>query len=474
MTTRWKIVIGVGVVVVIAAIVIASLLAKSPAKGEPVYMAKAARNDVVSGVSATGRIQPRTKVNVQSMVIGEIVKLPVKEGDAVRKGDLLVQIDPDRYKAEVDRLAASVRVGRIGIEQQEASLEQARRTLTRNRALFEKSLIAPDLLERSELEVRAGEINLRSLKEQVSQAQAALEKAQDELRKTTITSPMDGVVTQLNAEVGEMTLTGTMNNPGTVIMVVSDMGEVLAEVDVDENRFVQVEPGQKARVVVDAVGETHPYFGKVTELGGTATKRAGQDVLVFAVKVALDQPDARLRPGMTAKARIETKRAEKAVTVPIQAVLLRSSAEYREALEGRKKKGAEPKTEKKEETGGSAGKSALAAEKKEPAASTAAAGSSASAAASGSGGKNAGGAAEDKQEFVFKVVDGKAVLTLVKTGIGDDTNMVVLEGVSEGDSVITGPYRTLKKLKDGEAVKERTEKDEKAEAEAESSGARVE
>ena len=440
MTKLQKSLIGGGVVVVLGVIVATSLLSRQQAKGEEVYMAKAEKKDLISAVSASGRIQPRKKVNVQSQVMGEIVKLPIKEGDPVKKDDLLVQLKPDQYKSEVDRLEANLRMGRIALEQQEVALENGRRTLKRNRALYADQLISPEILEKNELEVKSGEINIKSLNEQISQAEASLATARDWLRKTTIISPIDGIVTQLNAELGEMTLTGTMNNPGTVIMVVSDMGEVLAEVDVDETRVVQVQPGQSARVTVDAVGETHPYDGTVSEIGGTATTRSGQQVLVFPVKIALAKPDASLRPGMTAKARIETKRADGAVTVPIQAVLMRPVAEVDKLLAERAKGG--------KGKGGTAEKPAAGEAKAAEGATT---GSPAAAVAPAA---KAGLAASDMREVVLKVVDGKTVLVPVKTGISDETHVVILEGVAVGDTVVTGPYRSTKKLKDGEAVKE--------------------
>lgn len=455
MTRFQKILVGVAVAVVLVAVVSFSVLSKSKAKGVEVYIAKAARKDVVAAVTATGRIQPRTKVNIQSSVIGQIVKLPVKEGDPVKTGDLLVQIDPRPYQAEVDRLEANLRMGRIAVEQQEVALENQHRTLARNQALYKDSLIAPQVLEQSQLDVKSGEINLKSLKEQISQAIASLDKARDELRKTTIVSPMDGLVTQLNAEVGEMTLTGTMNNPGTVIMVVSDMGEVLAEVDVDETRVVQVSPGESARVVVDAIGETKPYEGKVTEIGGTATVRTGQQVQIFPVKIALSHPDPNLRPGMTAKARIESKRADKAITVPIQTVQLRPESEVAKVL-AEQAKGGGARAAKKgtaegkasgTKGGGTASAAALAATS-DPARADA-----------GGAEKAAGLAGGDKREIVFKVVDGKATVVPVKTGISDETDVVILDGLKEGDTVVTGPYRAVKKLKDGEAVKESTGKE---------------
>ncbi|HJQ99857.1 MAG TPA: efflux RND transporter periplasmic adaptor subunit [Candidatus Polarisedimenticolaceae bacterium] len=425
MTTLQKSLVGVGVIVVAGAIVAASTMSKPKEKGEEVFMAKAALKDLSSFVQATGRIEAKTKVNVQSSVIGEIISLPVKEGDVVKAGDLLVQIDPERYRSEVERLESVVRSQKIAIEQSEVSLANAERQYKRNQALFATSgLVSQEAYERSELDYKTRSIDQKSMHEQLAQAEASLAKAKDELKKTTLRSPIDGTVTALNAEKGEITLTGTMNNPGTVIMVVSDMGEILATVDVDESRVTQVELGQKARIVVDAVGEAHPYKGTVVEIAGSAVQRQGQQTQVFEVKVALDQVDAKLRPGMTAKARIETQNAPGALTVPIQAVMLRPRAEIEKAASGQKD---EEKSKGDSKTTPS--QAAIAA-------------------------AGAKGAAET-QEAVFVVENKKAHLRPVKSGISDETSVVILEGIKEGDTVVTGPYRALRDLKEGDQVKEK-------------------
>jgi len=447
-TSGRKLLIGGGVVLALGVVVAASLLGESKSKkGTEVYQAKAARRDLVSTVSATGRIEPKVKVEVQSAVMGEIVTMPVKEGDRVRRGDLLVQIDPARYRAAADSLDASLRMSRIEISRQEATLAQARNTLKRSRELHAQGILAPDLLEKSELEVRTGEIILESLREQVERAQYQLAEARDDLRKTTIISPIDGAVTQRNAELGEMTLVGTMNNPGTVLMTVSDMSEILAEIDVDETRIVQVTPGQKATVIVDAVGETHPYAGTVVEIAGTAVQRPGQDVRVFPVKVALDDPDERLRPGMSAQARIETQREANALVVPIQAVLLKTEAEFAKVLAKRDKAAGngKPKEPAKEP-----------AKEPEPEAASAEAATPSPTADTPPDKKDA---PEGSREVVFRIVDDKAVMVVVKTGTSDETDVTIVDGLSEGDVVAIGPYRALKKLGDGDAVREKSEKD---------------
>ena len=454
MTNLQKGLVVGGAVVVFGAIIAASMLSKGAEKGIEVYYGKAEKRDLASVVTATGQIQARTKVNVQSSVIGEIVQLPVKEGDVVKKGDLLVQIDPERYRSEVDRLEANLRVQEIALGQARLDYADAERTLKRQKQLFETSgLVSQELLDRSELAYRTAEISLRTLAERIEQAKADLAKSRDDLSKTTLRSPIDGTVTQLNAEKGEITLTGTMNNPGTVIMVVSDMGEILSEVDVDETRVARIEKGQKSRIVVDAIGESEAYTGKVDEIAGSAVTRQGTAVQVFPVKILLDDVDARLRPGMTARARIETKTADDALVVPIQAVLLRPTVEIDKALSGDKDKKDEAKKDetKKDEAETPEPKPAEAKDDKK------------------ADDKKAGG----DREVVFRVVDGKSVLTPVKTGLSDETSVVILEGLKDGDVVVTGPYRTIKTLKHGVPVREKKDEEKKDDKESES-GVQVE
>lgn len=460
MTNLQKGLVAGGAVVVIGGIVAASMLSRPKEKGEEVYMAKVAVKDVASFVSATGRIEARTKVNVQSSVIGEIVQLPVKEGDVVKKGDLLVQIDPERYRQEVERLESAVRMQKIAIEQAQVTLANSERQYKRNLALFGTSgLVSQETMDRSELDFRQRTIDLKSLEEQVAQADASLAKARDDLSKTTLRAPIDGTVTKLNAEKGEITLTGTMNNPGTVIMIVSDMSEILATVDVDETRVTQIQLGQAARVVVDAIGEAKPYTGKVVEVAGSAVQRAGQQTQVFEVKIALDTVDAKLRPGMTAKARVETQRVDHAITVPIQAVMLRPVKDLEDAAaDGKKDEGKKADTKGAEAKAAEAKSTDAKAEVAKPAEA-----------------KPAAPAKDTKvgetKECVFVVESGKARLRPVKSGISDETSVAILEGLKDGETVVTGPYRALRDLKHGDAVKEKKAEDGKG---AKDEGAKVE
>jgi HlyD family secretion protein len=529
-----KLLIALAVLVVIVVIVIAAV-SRRKQSGESVYVAEASQGDVVTVVTGTGVIQARTRVNVSSEIYGQIVELPVKEGDNVKKGDLLVRIDAERYRTDVDRLAANVRVSRIAIEQQEVTLKNLEREQKRAHELYAQEILSSSDLERADLAVDNARINIRSLKESVSQAVAALDRVQTDLTKTKIFAPMSGKVTQVNTEVGEQVIVGTTNIPGSVLMVISDMSEVLAEVSVDETEVVRLKPGQTAKLTVDAV-EKFSYEGRVNEIRNTA-RREG-DVNVFGVKILLAAPDDRLRPGMTAKAKIEVARREGVLRIPIQAVTVRERKkleEDRKAAGGKpqaasatakdqgtreegpaaagstprtvaNQSGAEatpaggtnkgPQAVAAKDSGASEGVSAAPAVAKQPGAeektAPGQAGSGTSqggkgAAQSGATGSAAGetssgapaakpGKTDEREEIevVYLMEGGKAGGTVravpVKTGPSDETWVEVVGGIKKGDTVVTGPYRVLKKLKDGDHVIKKEEKEPGESAGEESGG----
>ncbi len=471
-----KIIIISVVVILIGAIIVFSLLKGKKAHGKEVYTYKVERGNILSTVTASGRIEPRTKVNISSNVLGEIVELAVKEGDEVRKGDFLLQIDKEKYLSEVERLEANLRLTKILLEKEKISLKNVENNLKRMRQLYDDKIISEDAIEDAELEYETGKINLKSLQEQIHQAEADLEKARDELKKTTITSPMDGTVTQLNAEVGEQVIMGTINNPGTVIMVISDMREVLAEVDVDETEIVSVKEGNESRIKVDAVGEKYEYEAKVGEIGNTAIK-AGE-VNIFQVKVKIRNPDDRLRPGMTARAKIETESRYDVLKVPIQAVVLRDVEKEKEKAnkkeeEGEVKRGEEKKdegVEKEEKAEDQAGEE-IGQDEEEEIEITEGKEETLKSPEPASEEEKEKKTSEkwegNEEEVVYLMVDGKAVITPVETGISDELDVEIKKGLEEGDVVITGPYRTLKKLKDGDKIKEKEEKKESSDKEEE-------
>jgi len=425
-----------------------------------------------------GEVQARTKVNISSNIFGAIVALPVKEGGIVRKGDVLVRIDPERYNAEAHSLEASLRMARVGVEQEENRHRTLESQLRRAEGLRGQGILPDESYEQTRLAYDSSTIQLKSLKEQISQAEAALAKAKDELAKTVIYSPIDGKVTQLNTEVGEQVNVGTTNVPGSTIMVISDMGEVLAEVDVDESQVVKVRVGQPAKVTVDAV-EKYDYRGRVSEIRNSARKK--QDVNVFGVKVQLENPDNRLRPGMSARARIEIERREKVLKVPIQAVLEKPEKALAEEIakaSGKKPAVIQPAAAalakaEPEKKGSTAGKSSAGPASSNPSAGANGAavaaprgeadGSPKTAAPAAGQQKNGKKDEEAAAEVVYALRSGKAEAVRVKTGLVDESNVEILSGLKEGDVVVTGPYRSLRKLKHGDKVIEKKEEEFKVE-----------
>lgn len=509
-----KILIAVGILVILAVIVFAAVGRRKVA-GEGVYLGQVTRGDVVTVVTGTGVIQPRTKVNVSSEIYGQIVAIPVKEGDVVRKGDLLVRIDPEKYRSEVDRLAANARVDRIAIESEEVGLKNLELEQKRAHELFKQGVVSSSELERADLAVDSSRIRIKSLKESVTQAEAGLSRGQVDLSKATIYAPMSGQVTQVNTEVGEQVIVGTTNIPGSVLMVISDMSEVLAEVNVDETEVVRLASGQKAQVTADAVEKT-TYQGRVTEIRNTARKEG--DVNVFGVKILLDDLDGRLRPGMTAKAKIEVERRQNVLRVPIQAVTSRE----KKKLEDEKKEAAlkvpsaasapssaakgpstgarddtkatkedaksadlgdrpsgesgpntadgktssqggdRPSTEPDPGVGGArteAASARVSRSKDDEGRRTArdSAHSQGKGTATPSGATNPPKGDRDEIEVVYVVEKDVARAVPVKTGATDESFVEIQEGVGEGTTVVTGPYRALKKLKEGARVAKKDE-----------------
>jgi HlyD family secretion protein len=412
-----KKVLIVVILIVVVGLIFYISMKKSNNKRLDVYVHKADKGNLISEVSASGIIEPKLKVNISSNVIGQIVSLTVKEGQDVKKGDFLLQVDPQRYKAEVNSWAAQVRVAKINVEQAEVTLKESESNLNRIRSLYEQQIASESELEQATIKYESAQVQLKSAKEQVRQNEANLERAKDELAKTTFNAPMTGVVSKLNAEEGENVITGTMNNPGTIIMIISDMSEVLAKVNVDETDINQVKIGQKCEITVDAV-ENKVYKGKVSDIASSASK--DQEVSVFEVEIMISNPDENLKPGMSARADIETNYRKNIITIPLQAVVEREIDEK------------ESKTNRQ-----------------------------------GEGISISVSSSNEKQEVVFIIKDGKAVQVPVKTGISSTSDIEVLSGIQKGDSVITGPYRTLKKLKDGDEVKIKEEKKEEEETDIE-------
>ena len=370
-------------VLAVAAIVFFSIKSSGP-KGEKVYTEPAATKTIQAVVTAPGEIDPKVKVNISAHIVGKIEKLYFNEGDSVKRGQKLVDLEKWVYVAQRDRMRAELASRRVEVERSRAALRTAQAAYQRAQNLSRQGIQAQELFDQSRLAYDNAQAALGAALQGVNQAMAGLEQAETDLSRTTIVAPMDGKVVQLNAHEGEVVVTGTMNNPGSVIAVLADLSEILVEAEVGETEVVTVKVGQNATVKVDAVPDKD-YHGRVVEIGSSAAARqgAGSGIRYFKVKVAIDDADDRLRPGMTSQVSIVTSSAPNTVAVPIQSVI-----------------------ERGEEDG-------------------------------------------PKKKFVYSVVGNKAKEIAVQTGISDATHVAIVSGIKAGQPVITGPFRTLKKLEDG-------------------------
>ena len=385
-----RILIIVAGLLVLGGILAASMKAGSAKKGVRVYAEAAARRDIQQVVKATGEINPRIKVNISAHVVAKIEKLFVSEGDWIEKGQPFLRLEQNVFVADRDQWAAQLRSAETAVRRQEVALADTASKLRRAQLLYNGGSFTAEQLENAQLAERSARLQLEEARDLVSQDRANLVRAQTDLGKTVIYAPISGQVIALNAKEGEVVVSGTMNNAASVIGTIADMSEVLAEVDVDETEIVQVQPGQRAELKVDAVPK-RVYHGKVTEVGSSGYNRSSQpDVTFFKVKVLLDDSDRHLRSGMSVRAEIETQADKGALVVPIQAVVERPPL---------------------------------------------------------------GASRGDEVKVVFVVAGGKAHQRKVDTGISDETRVEVMSGLRPGEQVVTGPYRSLRDLKDGDPVR---------------------
>jgi HlyD family secretion protein len=253
-------------------------------------------------------------------VIGQVVELHVKESDTVSRGDRVITLDPESYQAQVDQAAARVRIQEIAMERQRLLISNLEQRHERQESLYQSGLVDEDSFERLENELALAKVDLRSLEESLTQAEAALNQAQEQLEKTRIRSPIDGIVIQIDVKVGETVIAGTTNIPGSTMMVIADPSETLTEVQVDEADIAQVKEGQRADIFPAAHPDT-PLAGTVQTIAAVARQEQGQQSLNFLVKILLDeQEEIRVRPGMSVRADIYTQTSEETLAVPVQTI----------------------------------------------------------------------------------------------------------------------------------------------------------
>lgn len=414
----------------IALIVILIVLTKTGVlgnkdKGAEVEIAKVDEMTIVETVSATGKIQPEIEVKISSEVSGEIISLPVKEGQVVKKGDLLVKINPDLYTSGYNRTLAGLSGTKAGLSQADASFKEAKANYDRNKTLFDKGIISKSEWDKVVSMYESAQASKQSAYYNVKSASATVNEAKDNLGRTTIYAPADGTISMLNVELGERVL-GTQQMTGTEILRVANLNNMEVEVDVNENDIVKISVGDSANVEVDAYLKKK-FKGLVTSISNSASAALTADqVTNFKVKVRILKESYQdltagkpasyspFRPGMTATVDIITKRKEKVLGVPISSVVVKADTTPVKKFEVEDPNSEENKVKPK---------------------------------------------SDKKFECVFVKSGDKAKIRVIKTGIQDDTNIEITEGLKKGDVVITGPYTTVTKdLNSGDKVKIATEK----------------
>jgi HlyD family secretion protein len=364
-----------------------------------VQTAKVDRADLQAKVTANGKVQAQRKVDISATIPGQITHLAVREGDAVKKGEFLLQIDPVSPRATARSSEASMQALLREVDSARATLALARADHERAEANFRGRIIPEMEVQRARTAVATAEASLSAAERRVEQARAMLEGARDTLSKTLVRSPMDGIVTAKRVEEGEVAVVGVLNQPGTVLLTISDMSVVEAELEVDETSIPTVKVGQEALVRVDAY-PNRTFNGVVTEVGNSPVLRTGgtaQDAIKFRVKVQLKDPPADVKPGLSVQADILTGFRPQTLVVPLQALVVRDI----ERKPGQAVRPGDPREE----------------------------------------------------EGVYLMENDKARFQAVKTGLIGELSIEILSGLGGGETIIVGPFKSLRTLKPGDAVK---------------------
>ncbi len=405
-----KVIIIIAVVLIIGLIIILNLSSQRE-KSVKVTVENVGKTDLTSIISASGEIKPKKNVNISALIPGRIVKIGIKEGDEVKAGDFLLKLDSTQYEANAERDRAFIQSSQAELIKAETTLQKNKSFYDRQKNLYDSGLISKEQLEQAKVQLDISDASNRSVEFQIQQAQASLKSTLDNLSKTVFTSPIDGVITSLRVEEGEMAIIGTMNNPGTVLMTIADLSVMEVEVEVDETDVIGVQLGQTADIRVDAF-PNQTIKGKVTEIGSSALQKLGatastQESKDFKVVVTLENPSKLLKPGLSASADIITAEKKGVLAVPISALVLK-----------------EKKTE--------------ATAKTEP--------------------------AKDKQdteeEGVYTIENSRAKFIPVKKGIMGELMIEIISGLNEGQKIAVGPYDALRQLKDGVLIKTEAKKTE--------------
>jgi HlyD family secretion protein len=409
MSKRHKVLVGVGATVVIVGVLVVSAAARRD-RGVEVRFETVQRRDLVAAVTASGKIQPKKKVDISADITGRITRIGVHEGDFVRRGQFLLQIDPTVYQANLEQARATLASAEAAAMQARANRDQAERALQRTKQLHSDNptLVPQEQLEQAQTAFDVAAANLAAAEHQVDQARAAVQSARDNLRKTTLVAPMAGRVTRLAVEVGEVAVPSTFSKDIGLLLTVSDLSVIQAKVKVDETDVVRVHLGDSVEVSIDAFPDT-TFTGRVTKISDSSVRDATQSVagqneraVDYEVEVTLDKPPPDIRPDLSATARIITDTRSQALAIPIIALTVRENTPI--STETRPL-------------------DTLAARRKR------------------------------ETEGVFVVRDGVATFRPVKVGIAGDEYFEVLEGLKEGETIVAGPYQAIRDLKEGAHVR---------------------
>jgi HlyD family secretion protein len=407
--TKLTLIIGGGVVAVLA---VGGFLSSRNKGITRVITSPVKEQDLVGKVIANGKIQAENKVELSALVQGQIVNLVVQEGDRVKKGDFLLQIDRNRAAAEEASSAAAVKAALADRDSAKATLDQAQRDYDRTASNFKAHITSEADLQKAQATLDSARSTYEGLVNRVDQMRETMNAYRDTLSKTTVRAPIDGIVTTLRIKAGEVSVIGTMNNPGTQLMTISDMSTVLAVLMVDETDTPSVQVGQKALLTIDAY-EGRTFEGVVTEVGQSPILKddpdlqgltTTSDAINFKVKAKLLHPPEGIRPGFSVSADIITGTRTHVPAVPLAAIVVRDSPKGERTAAGRLK----------------------------------------------------------TEDGVYLLKDGKAVFAPVRTGLTGELMVEIVEGLRPGQEIVTGPFKALRTIKDGDKVLVATEKERKA------------
>lgn len=396
---RKKFIIIFTIIIVIALIIFFNLRAQRE-KAVKVKVEKVKKHDLTSIVSASGEVKPKKNINISAHLPGRIDKIGVEEGQRVKAGDFLLKLDSSQYEANADRDRALIRSYKADLVKAEAGLKKDKSYYQRQKALYNDNLVSREQLEAAKAQYDISKAQHESILYRIKQAEASLKSTLDNLSKTIYHSPIDGVITSLRVEEGEVAMIGTMNNPGTILMTIADLSVMQVEVEVDETDVINVKMDHPAEVRIDAFpGKT--IKGKVTEIGSSALQKVttSQESKDFKVVITLKNPPKELKPGLSASADIITAQKKNVLAVPISSLILK-----------------EKKNKNKKEK-------------------------------------------EQQEEGVYVVKENRVKFHPVKKGIMGEMMIEISSGLKEGEEIVVGPYNSLRQLDDGVLIKPQAKKE---------------